>query len=111
MRRRTAPDPADADATLERMSLLSPPTEEMKTAASALIHDPRTAPHVSDQKLRLAIEQVISGFDDHDRRLCADMDAEPRDSEARLAFELALAQRISSTALALSVEEPPGAAG
>ena len=111
MTRQTDPVLADAAATLKRMSLLSPPTEEMRTVASALIHDPRTAPHVSDQGLRLAIEHVIAGLDDHDRRLCADMDAEPRDSQARLAFELALAQRISSTVLALTAKESPGADG
>ncbi len=104
MTRPRASVPADAGATLGHVSLLSPPTEEMLAAASALVRDPDKAPQVSDQKLQLAIEIVMAGFGDYERRVCADMAANPLDSEAREALELALAQRISSARLSLGVD-------
>jgi hypothetical protein len=104
MTRQKASVPADADARLGRMSLLSAPTEEMRAAASALIDDPDKAPQVGDQKLQLAIEVAMAGFGDYERRVCADMAADPSDSEAREALELALAQRINSARLSLGAD-------
>jgi hypothetical protein len=97
--------PSEADATLAPMGLLSPPSEEMRAAARELVRDPGKAPKVSDRTTQAAVEKVRAELDDFEKRMCAEIDAEPPESDAREAFEQALAQRISSARLALSVGE------
>jgi hypothetical protein len=106
--------PSEAGVTLAPMGLLSPPSEEMRAAARALIHDPGQAPMVSDRTTQLAVEKVHAELDAFEKRMCAEIDGQPPESHAREAFVQALAQRISSTRLALSVGEgdsPTAAAG
>jgi phage shock protein A len=98
VRRRQSQAPTDARAKLAPMSLLSPPTDEMRAAAHALIHK-QDQPPVGDQLLRLAIEQVKSELTEYESMICEGIDNEP--AHAQEALELALAQRISSTRLAL----------
>lgn len=98
VRRRPSRTPADARAKLVPMSLLSPPTDEMLAAARALIHK-QDQPPVGDQLLRLAIEQIKSDLTEYEIQVCEGIDSEP--AHAQEALELALAQRISSTRLAL----------
>ncbi|HEV7937210.1 MAG TPA: hypothetical protein VGP18_04205 [Solirubrobacteraceae bacterium] len=88
------------------MELLSPPTDEMRAAARALIHQQH--PQAKDELLRAAIEQVEGELSEYERRICKDIEGEPQESPSYEALELALAQRISSARLVLaSGEEEP----
>ncbi len=102
--------PSEAGATLPPMGLLSPPSEEMRAAARALIRDPGKVPHVSDRTTQSAIEKVRAELDAFEKRMCSEIDAEPPESDAREALVGALAQRISSARLALSVGDGDSAA-
>lgn len=84
---------------------LSAPSQGMLTAARALVQNPRTPPSVEDPVLLPAVEQVFNELDDYDAQLCEDMARESPGSPARSAFELALAQRICSTKIALDCGE------
>jgi hypothetical protein len=96
--------PTAGRARLAPMGLLSPPTDEMRAAAHALIHgQPR--PQVADKLLLAAIDQVDRELTPHERQICKDLEREPAESPAHEALELALAQRISSTRLALASGE------
>ncbi len=96
--------PADAHAKLASMGLLSPPTDEMRTAARALIHQQHPK-QVEDELLRAAIERIDNELTEYERQICKDIEGEPPESPSYEALELALAQRISSARLVLASSE------
>jgi hypothetical protein len=101
----TPSTPFDTHENSLPVIVLSAPSEGMLTAARALVQNPRTLPSVEEPALLPAVERVFNGLDDYDTQLCDDVAQEPPGSPARSAFELALAQRISSTKIALDCDE------